>query len=646
MLKNSEKKLKTTIHNSPVVASTWSYGNNKLINELKAGELFYKYVEKLVNKNHKGKITMLFLLADKEGNPAKWKNVTGGFQNIRNGLEYVREDDEYWNSHVHDEDETLHILSVQIQVTKDKSPVSGAGGKDRYNDCFYKCLEQLIPTILKKEFPTPESLKEYCGLNRNSLIPVDKVQMIEDKLPNCKINISGDDVYNSTKSALNTINIELSFEHYEIIPNMINYMKGVSIKEKPPLIYRYLPNEPKYVECYDGKIIEKKKYSLIIKWLQNPKYDVSPFTLIPFDGKDFKEQYDQFIIDADILKEKTNGKYNLYKCGKITRVITNRFFELNPCLIPDPITKLEADWFSGCHMGGLVWGNTGYKGEAWKYDINSAYPYVISHHLFSFPIKQGVFKQLTQKEFDNLKYYEFGIYRATINGDKKHIPVNKKYYVHFDLERAKELGYKIKLIEDGNPNVLSYAGPNMRVSGTVFKEIVDELYENKKTIGDDYKIFKKLLLRLWGTLCERNTKSTFVYDGTTYNVPNNMKCLSIKEIGKNESVKMQNNSDQFVYGFARLGPFLLSRARCMMSRIIENDIDNIVRVYVDGIMSKKKLNFVRKNKSRMDNVTMGIELGNMKCEGYNPKILIQNCHRVVDMSTGKKVDDKTGWKKL
>ncbi len=67
-----------------------------------------------------------------------------------------------------------------------------------------------------------------------------------------------------------------------------------------------------------------------------------------------------------------------------------------------------------------------------------------------------------------MKYFEFGIYRVKIYGDYRHFPLNKEYYVHYDLERARELGYKIKLIEDGDANFLSYAGPNMRVNGTIF----------------------------------------------------------------------------------------------------------------------------------------------------------------------------------
>jgi len=201
-------------------------------------------------------------------------------------------------------------------------------------------------------------------------------------------------------------------------------------------------------------------------------------------------------------------------------------------------------------------------------------------------------------------------------------------YVHYDLERARELGYQIKLIDDGSANFLSYGGPNMRVSRTAFKEIVYELYEHKKKYGKQYLIFKVILLLLWGVLCERNKTSKFIFKEDNYDVPLDMKCISMKRIGKNLSIKMINMNNQFSTGFARLGPFLASRVRCMMSRVIEKDIDNIVRVYIDGIISTQELKFKKENARRLDNVKISTDLGDLKYEGYNPNIHIHNRQRV------------------
>jgi hypothetical protein len=627
MLSNNQKILHkhATVHGNPIVASNWSYTDGRLISEKKAEKIYNQCVKELVKKKHKGEIALLFLLADKNGQATKWKNMTE-FKEVSSDLKYDidTELDEYWGKKVKEGE--FNILKVQIQLTQYNKPSGGQNNKN--NDCLYECLEKLIPNILSKVFPTPESLKTFCGLQRNSLIPIKKIKDIENKLPNCKINVNGEYIYNSTKDALYTINLRLSFEHYDIMYIKINSAKGISPSEKKPLVFKYSPTAPKYAECYNGKKIGYIKLSILREWQKKPSDNNTPYMVIRSDGSELKDQYENFCSNADIVKELTNGKYNLYKCGNTKRLILNRFYELNPCVIPDIIKQSEAEWILNCHRGGLVWVKKGYKGEAWKYDINSAYPYVISHHLFSFPIKKGTFKKLTQDEFNEMEYYEFGIYRVKIYGDYRHIPLNKEYYVHYDLERARELGYKIELIEDDNANFLSYSGSNMRVNGTIFKEIVNELYEHKKKYGKQYPIFKTILLLLWGSLCERNKTSKYIFKEDNYNVPDDMKCLSMKKIGKNLGIKMININNQFTSGFARLGPFLASRVRCMMSRVIEKDIDNIVRVYIDGIISTKELKYKKINARRLDNVKIGTDLGDLKYEGYNPNIHIHNHQRV------------------
>jgi hypothetical protein len=65
-----------------------------------------------------------------------------------------------------------------------------------------------------------------------------------------------------------------------------------------------------------------------------------------------------------------------------------------------------------------------------------------------------------------------------------------------------------------------------------------------------------------------------------------------------------------------------------MSRIIEKDIDKIVRVYIDGIISCQQLKFKKDNLKRLDNIKLGTDLGDMKYEGYHPNIHIHNYQKV------------------
>jgi hypothetical protein len=95
-------------------------------------------------------------------------------------------------------------------------------------------------------------------------------------------------------------------------------------------------------------------------------------------------------------------------------------------------------------------------------------------------------------------------------------------------------------------------------------------------------------------VCERNKKKNFVKKNDTHIVTDEKKLITIKRVGKDRIVYTSDKNNQYNTNFSRLGPFLLSRSRCMISRIIEKDIDNIVRVHTDGFISKKELFFNKK----------------------------------------------------
>ena len=59
---------------------------------------------------------------------------------------------------------------------------------------------------------------------------------------------------------------------------------------------------------------------------------------------------------------------------------------------------------------------------------------------FLFPIDEGEFKKLSNDEFNNLPFYQYGIYRCNIIGNNKQFKKNKNcYYTHIDLNEAKRL---------------------------------------------------------------------------------------------------------------------------------------------------------------------------------------------------------------
>lgn len=618
------KKLPVRVNNNWVVSNTWT--SKKGFSADKIKDKFNEMIKELVENGHEGEIALKVMFDSSDGGPGKWRYLTQ-YNEIKEGLHFEINEKlaDYWGKYpgilVSDK---FHAFTINI--TKKNKP---EGGNDPFNDCFYNCLNQLIPKLLQKVFPNPEDLKEYCGLERNSLFPLEKIPLIEEALPKCSINVSGEYMYNSTKKAIHTINLRLWNDHYSINKEKgkINQAVGIALEEKIPVIYKFLPNEPEHVEIYNGEKTIKVSFAKFKHWKSNPRS--SRYMLLKFDGTNVKKQYNKFIADAEILKEKTNGRFNLYKTGTVNKAALNRFYELNKSIIADPIEHDEAEWLSGCSMSSLIWVQKGYKGEGWCYDVNSAYSNILANQNFAFPVKRGEFKKITQEEFDNKKYLEFGIYHVKIlDADYRLLPTSKEMYIHFDLARAKELGYKIKVIEDGQPNVLSYAGPTTRISGTAFKDYVDELYTLKKELGKEYPIFKKQINVLWGMLCKKNKRKTFINNNQVCDVQSNEKLLEINSIGdKYTIVKTAKLENQFESGFARLGPFLLSRCRCMLSRIIEPHLNNVVRMHTDGFISSKQLTF-KKEGRKIDSVKIGNDLGDLKLEEYCPQIFIHNANLI------------------
>ena len=122
---------------------------------------------------------------------------------------------------------------------------------------------------------------------------------------------------------------------------------------------------------------------------------------------------------------------------------------------------MENEWFMQCNHGQIVFSKP-YEGETHSYDINSMYASIMRHVNFKIPIKQGTFQKLTTQEFDDAKFFQYGIYRVIIknNGEentRKMFRFNTNhYYTSTDLSVAKKLGLTMTLMEDCEFNFLGY----------------------------------------------------------------------------------------------------------------------------------------------------------------------------------------------
>jgi len=361
-------------------------------------------------------------------------------------------------------------------------------------------------------------------------------------------------------------------------------------------------------------------------------FDYNFFFIQTKNGESLKSSYEQFMANAQIIKQLTNGKYNLLKSGSIMKAVLHRFYHLNQHLVVEPIEIDEADWLNKAFKGGIIFAQSGYKGNGIEYDFNAFYASILASQNFSFPITKGSFVIMSEQEFSQLKFFRFGIYRVEITNINhrlfKHNGDN--YYTHFDLTRAKELGYPIKLIQDGKPNALLYDGNGKRVNGDVcFKPMVNELYELKKQYGKKYPIIKQLLLLIWGGLCEhkKHIHSRKLSNYTPVDDEDPAVLVSIVDAG--DYTHFHTKSLAFNSDYGRLGVFLTSRARQIISRTMEPHIDKIVRCHTDGFISRSELQWPKSAK-----VEIGTDLGHLKFEGQWSSLHIVNANKIINLETG------------
>ena len=386
-------------------------------------------------------------------------------------------------------------------------------------------------------------------------------------------------------------------------------MKGLSKKERTPLIY-----DTRTKEAYDGIkhfTITKRE---INEWSLTKSYTSEYIPIKQETNKSLEETYNAFIEQADILKKQSRGKINLYKAGTLQKASLSLFFYTIHKLkiTPDPLKELETKWLINTNHGQMIYKEEITTGHS--YDINSMYASIMRDVNFKIPIKQGTFMKITKAEFNELKYYQYGIYRVQIDNDgsintRKMFRFNhNNYYTTIDLNMAKILGLKINLIEDVEYNFLSY-GKGTTITGSIlFKPFVDMVYKMRQDHKN--KDFKKILNLLWGSLCASNI-STFQYDITkdldiNINIDTTRHTL-INQFIKGDIIKIEycKTDEYFKYNWIRFKPFLLALGRKKITDVIRPYLDNITYLNTDGFNSNIELT----------NINLGVEIGQLKYEG-------------------------------
>lgn len=386
---------------------------------------------------------------------------------------------------------------------------------------------------------------------------------------------------------------------------------GVSTHERSIIMFEN-DNEDHIINIYSEALnkttLTKEEFKNIKTRPRSSKY-----LLIPTDKKfmknlSLKQQYEIFTTEANILKKITNNEINLYKTGKMATTILEYFSRFEPP-IPEKIEFYEYDIIEKCRNSALIYANK-YEGIGYKYDFVSQFPSIMQSTGFQIPLTQGKFTTITKDEFDQMKFYKYGLYHVKIHDINKYLmnenPDN--WYTHTDMNRALELKYKIEIIENGCENALLY---DTFINGSkLFGPVIRGLYKHKH---NGFKIVKKPINTFWGALCQTNEMTLVLSDDEEISDKWFINKMTPSRNGKTKFELVDSNKP-YETSFARIKPFIMAKSRYMISKVIEKNLDNILYCHTDGIILKSPIS---------NDTKLGDDLGDLQFKGSS-KCIIKN----------------------
>jgi hypothetical protein len=223
------------------------------------------------------------------------------------------------------------------------------------------------------------------------------------------------------------------------------------------------------------------------------------------------------------------------------------------------------------------------------------------------PTKRG-YESKIMKLPDNIFKIQTGYYRVKISCDnenfnkifsysKKHTYDNKALYQA--MKYKDEYDIKIELNTDLKYNCLLYNGSDCVTGKRIFEKWFNWISELKTEFPKN-KLVKAMASRLHGYLSQEHTTQWM----TREEIEENYECSQIgadptkyryivkeyKYFGDVEKLRLIDTKKSNPYGFnCRMKAFLTSFARNKVSRLICNDLDNVIRVCIDSVCMKKKI---------------------------------------------------------
>jgi hypothetical protein len=474
------------------------------------------------------------------------------------------------------------IYSIQVYI---EPMAEREGGDGLNNDCLFYALLTFYNgdiTDMPRKIQTKTALKRFLQLNRDSKVSIDCLKQLSDY---CKKNIivDGDHSYISGSDYDRTINLKLKNGHYTLKEQMklkaINNKVKIYIKSYF-LLYKKIDKET--YEVYDIK--NGLRTISYFEFNKLRRYCNSDYSCIESNELN-EDKINNLIKINDELKKTTNDKIDLLKHGfrytEYAKELFNRFSVQHQDV--DDIDQVEAD-FLDIH-GGLLYYKE-FDGNATCYDVNAQYPSEMSKVTNKFPIKKPTFHFMKQSEFDELKFFQYGVYKCIVEGDN---PLFQKHYnnkyTHIDLTVAKELNLKITLLSDVPFNVMLYGAGKVEGGSILFKGFNDNLYKYIRTAGisnETKSILKQIRNSLWGLLAEKETIHIKKDD-------NGLICYDadqeiIKFDDSNNYIKVVDKISTYKSNYARMCPFITSMGRRCIYRHAKPYQNYIVRIHTDCML--------------------------------------------------------------
>ncbi len=418
---------------------------------------------------------------------------------------------------------------------------------------------------------------------------------------------------------------------------MSNCVSGISINKELNINIYEAGYSNEGVTIYDGRTRSKVSTKTFIDMMSNPiKYGAILVSKSDYnEGDTMEEAYKRVIRLYYRAKLYTKGLINLRQTGTVKKTALKFFFDtmnrreheyLNKGdkIVPETISTEEALIIKCATTNAMTWANE-YQGKAYKYDVNSFYPSILSSKYFVVPVGAPIKRKLSQKEFDEVKYYSIGLYHVkithTTEQQKKLFQINKSHwYTHYEVAFARELNMNMSIIESGETNYLQYERSKCKLGSEVFGRYVGVLYNTLKKNHDDElkRLGKMLLARLWGSLYEKEKITVSQEENPSFDDRIILSCVMLPN-GKTR-VEFAKKEKLFKYDWARVAPFLLGKGKVEIAKRFMKYADNILRVHTDGFMSNEPLPF------KLDK-----ELGGLKLEKEYKQILITNYMQTIDM---------------